>query len=366
MVRPVQQIEQELAALDRSVIAIAIEFHETYGQYLAALGKAVRQQLILASYHLCTRGYPEQFLRLSLSQRQDLQQSLQHLAKQTQVELQEHLQTVQAFTVLQRQLAEVKDKARNRAEAKAKADVVTAIAALELDEANLLVSQDQLDQDQLDLDISGLSEPDLADPEPSELEPSELEAWEEAEAAIAELDMNPFSLIQEQVSDSSTSTEDFIESATDGSDLPIFPKTIAQWQTDLERSIGQQMQALSHAANRLLQQSKILPSRLPAPVLEVAAKSDIAAETSASPPNLLNLLVESEAGEEPTMTQLLTIRLRLSEIEFSDASIGVWRSKIRSLTAQLNKLGREYQKQQAEKAIAQAETAWRASWFEEP
>ena len=350
MVRPVQQIEQELAALDRSVVAIAIEFHETYGQYLATLGKAVRQQLILASYHLCTRGYPAQFLRLSLSQRQDLQQSLQHLAKQTQTEMQDHLQTVQAFTVSQRQLAEAKNKARDKAEAKAKADVVSAIAALELDEADLSVNHEQLD-----LDISDSSEP----------ESSELEAWEETEAAIAELDMNPFSLIQEQALDSSTLTEDFIESATDSPEPPIFPKTIAQWQADLERSIGQQLQALSHAANRLLQQAEILPSRLPAPVLEVAAKADIAAETSASPPNLLNLLVESEAGEETTMTQLLTIRLRLSEIEFSDASLGVWRSKIRSLTAQLNKLGREYQKQQAEKAIAQAETAWRASWFEE-
>jgi hypothetical protein len=32
---------------------------------------------------------------------------------------------------------------------------------------------------------------------------------------------------------------------------------------------------------------------------------------------------------------------------------------------QLNKLGREYQKRQRELKIAEAEAAWRASWFED-
>ncbi len=341
MVRPVQQIEQELQALDRSVSAIAIEFQDTYCQYLAVLGKAVRQQFILASYHLCTRGYPNQFLQLSVSQRQNLQQSLQRLAKQTQTQLQDQLQTVQAFSVSQRQLAAVKEQARDRAKARAKA---AAIAELERN------------------DSSGA------------------EAWnpagQETEATIADSEMNAFeALIQENASDFSQFTERFTDLPVDpdtlagaespSPELPIFPRTIAHWQDELERSIVQQLQSLSHAANRLLQQANILPSRLPEPVLEVAAKSDVAAETAASPPNLLSLLVESESGEETSITQLLTIRLRLAEIEFSDASIGIWRSKIRSLMAQLSKLGREYQKHQTEKAIAQAETAWRSSWFEE-
>jgi hypothetical protein len=363
MVRPVQQIEQELAALDRSVSAIASEFHEAYGQYLAALGKAVRQQLILASYHLCTRGYPNQFLNLSLSQRQDLQQSIQRLAKQTQIQLQEQLQTVQTFAVSQQLAAKDLAKAKDRAaKDRVKADAAIAelkSAGADLNEASLYASQEPL------------QEP--------------LTAWEKAEAMIADLELNPFeSLIQETDTEQEDSdrqdTLSSDQSTEPNSDFPspellippepiapepIAPKTIAQWQDDLERSIVQQLQALSQAANQLLQQTQILPSRLPAPVLEVAAKTDIAADTSVSPPNLLNLLVESETDEETSITQLLTIRLRLAEIEFSDASIGVCRSKIRSLTARLNKLGREYQKQQTEKAIAQAESAWRASWFEE-
>ena len=353
MVRPVQQIEQELQALDRSVSAIAIEFQDTYRQYLAVLGKAVRQQLILASYHLCTRGYPNQFLQLSVSQRQDLQQSLQRLAKQTQTQLQDQLQTVQAFAVSQRQIAEVKERARERERAKADA---AAIAELKRND-------------------------------PTEPETWEISAGQDPEAAIEDLELNALeALLQENASDSENASDfsqfpaqftdlpadpdTFAEAESSSPELPIFPlpifpKTIAQWRDDLERSIVQQLQSLSHAANRLLQQTQILPSRLPEPVLEVAAKADIAAETSASPPNLLSLLVESESGDETSVTQLLTIRLRLAEIEFSDASIGVCRSKIRSLMAQLSKLGREYQKCQTEKAIAQAETAWRSSWFEE-
>ena len=344
MVRPVQQIEQELQALDRSISAIAIEFQDTYRQYLAVLGKTVRQQLILASYHLCTRGYPNQFLQLSVSQRQDLQQSLQHLAKQPQTQLQDQLQTVQAFAVSQRQIAAAKERARARAKADA-----AAIVELKLNDAT----------EPETWEISAGQDPEAAI---EDLEINELEALLQENASDSE-NASDFSQFPAQFTDLSTNT--FAETESSSPELPIFPKTIAQWQDDLERSIVQQLQSLSHAANRLLQQTKILPSRLPEPVLEVAAKADIAAETSASPPNLLSLLVESESDDETSVTQLLTIRLRLAEIEFSDASIGVWRSKIRSLMAQLSKLGREYQKCQTEKAIAQAETAWRSSWFEE-
>jgi hypothetical protein len=354
MVRPVQQIEQELQALDRSVSAIAIEFQDTYRQYLAVLGKAVRQQLILASYHLCTRGYPNQFLRLSVSQRQDLQQSLQRLAKQTQSQLQDQLQTVQAFAVSQRQIAEAKERARERARERerAKADAA-AIAELKLNDPTEPETWDSVEQD-----------PEAAI---EDLEMNALEVLLQENASDSE-NASDFSQFPAQFTDLPINTFTNIESSSPElpvSPLPIFPKAIAQWQDDLERSIVQQLQSLSHAANRLLQQTKILPSRLPEPVLEVAAKADIAAETSASSPNLLSLLVESESDDETSVTQLLTIRLRLAEIEFSDASIGVWRSKIRSLMAQLSKLGREYQKCQTEKAIAQAETAWRSSWFEE-
>lgn len=64
------------------------------------------------------------------------------------------------------------------------------------------------------------------------------------------------------------------------------------------------------------------------------------------------------------MTPIVAIRLRLSEIEFSDAATAAVRSKLRQLMGQLVKLERDYQRKQKERAVAQAESAWRASWFE--
>ncbi|MBW4583073.1 MAG: hypothetical protein KME42_26190 [Tildeniella nuda ZEHNDER 1965/U140] len=87
MVGAVERIVQEIAALDKATSAIAEEFYDAYSTYLTLLGQAVRQQLILASYHVCTQGYPGAFLRLSFSQRQQLQQQLRTLAQHVQEEI---------------------------------------------------------------------------------------------------------------------------------------------------------------------------------------------------------------------------------------------------------------------------------------
>ncbi len=85
------------------------------------------------------------------------------------------------------------------------------------------------------------------------------------------------------------------------------------------------------------------------------------------PPNLLNLVIEIEneqQSEDSGLTQIMAINLRLGEIEFADVTLSSERRQIRSILVQLNKLGREYQKKHRERAIAEAEAAWRASWFE--
>ncbi len=84
----IQQIEAKLRTVQVAALKLAQEIQGLYASYLEALGQAVRQQLILASYHLCTQNYPEAFLQLSLNQRQGLQQDLQQLGEQTQQQLQ--------------------------------------------------------------------------------------------------------------------------------------------------------------------------------------------------------------------------------------------------------------------------------------
>lgn len=75
MAGSINRVDQDIAALEEAIAKIAQEFHHAYEVYLVALGQGVRQQLILASYHLCTQIYPQVFLELSVSQRQKLQQA---------------------------------------------------------------------------------------------------------------------------------------------------------------------------------------------------------------------------------------------------------------------------------------------------
>ncbi len=83
----VERIEQEIAELHKAVTVLAEEFYQAYSEYLTALGQALRQQVVMSSYHICTQGYPMQFLALSLGQRQTLQQNFRALAKQAQANL---------------------------------------------------------------------------------------------------------------------------------------------------------------------------------------------------------------------------------------------------------------------------------------
>ena len=76
----VEQLTQQLAVLDRQAEDLEASLRTTYGSYLNALAKTLRQQLILASYYICTEGYPEDFLKLPLSQRYDLQTRLKAIS----------------------------------------------------------------------------------------------------------------------------------------------------------------------------------------------------------------------------------------------------------------------------------------------
>jgi hypothetical protein len=63
--------------------------------------------------------------------------------------------------------------------------------------------------------------------------------------------------------------------------------------------------------------------------------------------------------------QIVAVQLRLSEIELGDAQVMAARHQIRHLLHRLNTLKREYRTRDRERAVARAEAAWRASWFDE-
>ncbi|MEH2182975.1 hypothetical protein [Nostoc sp.] len=287
MARAIERIEQDIAALQEAIRAIAIELQSAYASYLNTLGLAVRKQLILASYHLCTQGYPENFLHLSLNQRQQLQQAIRKLGQ------------------------------------------------LAAEQLLIYLKSEESEEDEVD-------------------EGDEMDEVDEVDKEVTSSSSSLFL---------STSNSQYLTANTSD------PIELAKWQQKLEEVMQEILKKLSHDANLLLQKARVLPKKLPEPILAAAAAaSEASAEVMPGPPNLLNLVIEIENeqhSEDSGLTQIMAINLRLGEIEFADVTLSSERRQIRSILVKLNKLGREYQKRHKEKAIAEAEAAWRASWFED-
>ncbi|MEH2436299.1 MAG: hypothetical protein V7K25_18965 [Nostoc sp.] len=279
MARAIERIERDIAGIKEAIRAIAVELQNAYASYLNTLGLAVRKQLILASYHLCTQGYPENFLNLSLNQRQQLQQAIRKLGQVAGEKL---------------------------------------LACIQSEEV-------------------GVDEGD-----------------EGHEGVTSSLSSGLMDTSNSQSFSADTSN----------------PIELVKWQQNLEEVTQEILKKLSHDANVLIQKSGVLPKKLPEPILAAAAAaaSEASGEVMPGPPNLLNLVIEIEneqQSEDSGLTQVMAINLRLGEIEFADVALSSERRQIRSILVQLNKLGREYQKKHRERAIAEAEAAWRASWFED-
>jgi hypothetical protein len=311
MLGTLKQITAALATLEQHLSELKQEFQDTYRGYLAALGKTTRQQLIMASYQVCTEGYPEAFLRLSVGQRQDLQQALRQLAEQ------------------------------------AEADCLALFPVEGAEEAPIS-------------ETTVAHESDPIQPFPP-IEPVDDRAREfdnELEFLLSAIHLKP------------------------KKSPPPPPannlERLIQWQERLEKTIADKLQTTSHAGNRLLQQARILPPHLPEPLLEAATKS-MSPEMIGGNPHVLKLLVEStEAdGEDSplpagilagrpkdgaTVLHLVAIHLRLSELEFTEPSLMVWRNRLRDLDQRLKGIAQSYQKTQREKSIAEAQVAWRSTW----
>jgi hypothetical protein len=288
MVKEVRQIEQEIGAIEETVNSVAQELRQVYEQYLKRLGQTVKQQLVLVSYQICTKTYPEAFVKLSYSQREKLQQSLQQLAKGA-----------------------------------------TALLLQCLEE-----SPGEVDSEE---NSEGVTIPELDVSQPfagAELPPAiETDAASEA--------MNPNE-----------------------------PQALMQWYQDTESAIALALEDLSCQANTLLQQAGVLPD-IPPKLLEIAMQAEeVTSMGTPNTPNLLNLLIEEkeksqeEDDEDRAVTQLAVIRLRLNDLEFADPVLSIERKKIRDRVNRLTSMQKSYRKKQQEKVIAQADAAWRSSWYE--
>jgi hypothetical protein len=168
------------------------------------------------------------------------------------------------------------------------------------------------------------------------------------------------------------------------------PTSLSTWQQNIEQEIGHSLKEISYKVNLLLQQAQIMPPTIPKPILEASMEADRQGGSMANVPNILSILIEQESIEEqeledalqdrlmmptiveissadelPQIIQINSLYLRLTEVEFSNVTALSLRKNISQLVDKINMLRREYLHKQQELKIAEAESAWRNSWFED-
>jgi hypothetical protein len=366
MVGTAAQIARDIAALEQAVTELADSFHGAYSSYLIALGQAIRSQLILACYHICTQAHPDRFLKLSYNQRQQLQKTLKYLAVQVQEELLACLLPPGVELLAEGEAVAVPPGTRT-----------------------------------FSTDPTFSLEPSFFLPTmpPSSPAPVAMPSEQSIE--------QPTGQLTEQLATSDEGGAAEAPAAPPPMPKPITPILLSQWHRDLEQAIGEELRTASHAANRILQQAGILSKALPEPLLDMTASTE-GADIGGNTPNVLSLLLSEGMGEflsdrgssargnhgssdrsergtsdrpgrdrlhmdrsgpdeakAPITIHVSAIHLRLAEIEFADAALTLARTKIRTLSAQMRNLGRDYQKKMQERAIAEAQAAWRSSWMED-
>ncbi|CDN14269.1 hypothetical protein RintRC_6132 [Richelia intracellularis] len=328
MARAIEHIEKEIAALEEAIAAIAQELKAAYDAYLSSLAQIMRQQLILASYHICTQGYPDKFLQLSLSQRQKLQQAIRQAAQQTADKL------ISLTNAEQMQLDELEQK-------------------------DILMNYLR----QLEVHNSNEQEEKVEPSEDTEEENKENEAQDHNNDEQLENTQDPNPVFNTALSLNFLSLKTYSPDTSN-------PVELLKWQQQTEARILANLKHVSSEVNVVLRDAYILPQKLPTPILDAAAiASEASAEMMPGPPNILNLVIgvenDNQSAEEPGLTQIMVVGLRLGEIEFSEPQLSSQRKQIRYVLGRLNKLGRQYQHKQREHSVAEAEAAWRASWYED-
>ena len=362
MVKGIEQIERDIASLEEMVQGIGRELQEVYNTYLESLGKSVSKQLILAIYHLCTQGYPDNFLKLSLNQKQKLQQNIRQIGKRSGLELKDLLNTDEEKNADENiELEGISDE--QILEITTDGDIKIT-ADLPLTEAELAAAMDSIAK-------------------ASEQTKHKTQEEQDTASLTKESDDLPEGPPDEVALVTGTTADKVLElfaaAKTAASKYPLKrptadtsnPVELARWQQYLELSIQQILRLISRDANRTLQKSRILPKKLPPSLLEAAAtaSSEASAEVMPGPPNLLNLAIEIEpeqkSGAANNLMKIMAVNLRLGEIEFADTELSGKRKQIRYISSKIAKVGREYQKIQRELLVAKAEAAWRSSWYED-
>ena len=287
---------------------------------------------MLAGYQLCTQVYPESFLKLSFTQRQELQQKIRVISQ----EIGDFLQ--QLDNIEQTQLSS------------------------EQTELNLLAEMIK------NLPISKLSKQEIST---DKKQLTHNESSDEAESLpeiVLDGEQNNITELAEQLENiAGSELDDDKSQEIDFSN----PEDLLRWQKKIEKNLKQILNDTSSKINKFLQEAQILPNQLPSKVIDMAIQAHEVAGNNQKVnglPHIINLVVETEKepkGKKTKVAQISLLRLRLSEIEFTETAVGLQRNKIRNFSKQIEQLRKKYKAKEKEYAIAEAQAAWRAGWYED-
>lgn len=377
MVRPVETIRREIERLTEATETLATEFRRLYTGYLDSLGVAVRRQVVMATYHLCTQVYPEGFLALSVSQREQLQRDVRRIGKLGQT-----------------QLGQLLEAAARRS---APDPNQTSPGGSPLARLRLTGTPDPTLR-YLPGEVAGETAPEDAEDDPAPTASLEDADNREEEEEPGEMPLP--ALLKSMV------LEALAEERAETFGQPLFtgegmtPTRLAKQHIYLEQQIRETLQQISKQVNQRLQDAQVIPN-LPEAVLDAASETEMGPMRGRAVPNVLSVLVamastmedaleedsleadapdddnddddedndlqdnDDENPRESLMTHLAAVNLRLADLEFGDVQASMGRSKLHAALGHLRKIGKQYQKVQREMAIAEAEQAWRAVWYDE-
>jgi hypothetical protein len=337
MTKSIQQVKQSLEILKAQVAETATELEELHSNYLELLSHSLKRQLILACYQICTQLYPQSFIYLSLSAKQDLQQNLRHLSLE-----------------LKPQLAEIiaqKELEPETPELNLMSELIKNLPKPKQTAENAENRKNNLTEKDLELIKAEIASIENID----NLENIKLIAINASSEPEDELENSPEATPKEQV--------DFEN-----------PAHLILWHQQIERGIKNTLDETSRKVNQLLQKSRIIPDRLPNQVVDVAMQAEGSKGMRNNPqapqiPHVMNLSLESDKSQKSKSgkksLQISLLRLRLAEVEFTDHLLNAKRGQIRNLMSKVKKLDSQYQAIQQELAVIEAQAAWRSSWYED-
>lgn len=335
MARDLQQIETELQDLENQAKTIAEQLEQAYQDYTDILGTTLKQQLIYSVYQLCTQQYPEAFLNLSLSQKQQLQQEVRELTKQAQDQLKLGGEILNQLNSSENNESEP-NKATQQSEAESESE---------------LDSENKESQEVLFEQWESFSNSE--NHETSQLEYNKDDSDSENDRDALQ------QLLSSLNQESSNNTE------------PFHPDNIMAWLQLQEEAISTVLENISSQANEVLRKHSIFPQQFPKEMIDAALQAEGAGSISNRAPGVLHLMLEVERqnqqrkSEGKEVMQLAVIRLRVGELEFAAPQLNSQRRTIRDLEQKLQQLQKQYQNVSQERAIAQAEHAWHSSWYED-